>query len=399
MTSNSAAALMIITLLLAAAGVANSQDAKKEGMARKQTRIKGLLVSELPNGELAGVASQMNATALKEDVDGVQVEFNQDVGDMMTGALKEVVKFLRVRHDQWPDGYNVEIAFEDKFTPKDGPSAAVVCALMLDSLMTGDNIDPMVAITGDMNADGGVQPVGGVPAKIRGARAKDCSIVGIPKDNVSSITDLVLMEGVRSVSHIQIFSLDTYEEAAAIAAEKKPEVTAKAIADFAMVQKAYQSRGDGVLRNAKVQAKLKEVLKGAPNHVSARLMLAKATGRLPKNLSLLGSLENIETSAAALLSAARAGRANKDALAPDDLADAVAELRRVRGKLDKRTWSYADSIQDFGKLVRDFQQAPPRGAPTLRKKISEINASANRIDIEVDKIRGNKAMMEELMQE
>ena len=137
----------------------------------------------------------MNATATPLDKRGnpTNIRFNQRVGKAMDSALKEVTKYLRVKHDTWPSGYDIEIAFEDRFTAKDGPSAAICCALLLDSLVSGKTIDPFFAVTGDMNADGSVQPVGGVPAKVRGAFSKSCKYVAIPTKNARSLSDLVLL--------------------------------------------------------------------------------------------------------------------------------------------------------------------------------------------------------------
>ena len=147
----------------------------------------------------------------------MRVLFNQRVGKDMHSALNEVIKHLRVKHDSWPSGYEVEIAFEDRFTLKDGPSAAVPCALLLDSLITGNKIDPSFAVTGDMNADGSIQPVGGVPAKVRGAFSKDCKIVAIPLKNARALSDLVILSGIEPVSRIQVFTVKHFREASALA--------------------------------------------------------------------------------------------------------------------------------------------------------------------------------------
>ena len=78
---------------------------------------------------------------------------------------------------------------------------------------------------------------------------------------------------------------------------------------------------------------------------------------------------------------------------------AISELKRMRLKLDKRVWSYADSIQDFGKLVREFKASPPRGNTSKRKKLNEIQTAAEKIEKEVIRIRNNKELMEELIQD
>ena len=379
------------------ASVANAEPAK---LGSKQSKLKGLLVRPLATGEHAGKASQMNATATPaaDPGDLLKVGFNQDVGEMMNGALGEVMKFLHVRHDQLPRGHRIEIAFEDRYTPKDGPSAATACALMIESLISGDALDQKFAITGDMNADGSVQPVGGVPAKVRGAYSKECNVVAVPIKNARSLTDLILTEGAAPLARIQVFTVENFDQARALAVAERDEKHVKAITEFAMVQGAFARHGDAVLRNAKVQAKLREILALAPNHLSAELLLAKATGSGPRTLSLLGSLESIEKSAASLLQAARDQREVRDPLLKDELAAAVGGLRRVRAKLDRRTWDYADSIQDFGNLVREFQDAPPRGGAMRQKKLRAIQSSAQKIETEVRKIRNNKEMMEELMQ-
>ena len=71
----------------------------------------------------------------------------------------------------------------------------------------------------------------------------------------------------------------------------------------------------------------------------------------------------------------------------------------MRLKLDKRVWSYADSIQDFGKLVREFKVSPPKGNVSKKKKLTDIQIAAEKIESEVKKIRNNKEMMEELIQD
>ncbi|MFT5883407.1 MAG: putative ATP-dependent protease [Crocinitomicaceae bacterium] len=203
-------------------------------IGRKQTGVKGLLVMDLGNGAYAGVASQMNATVIKKSsVETIEVAFNQDVGEMMFAATKEVVKFINVRHDELPEGYRVELAFADKYSLKDGPSAAVATALLVNSIITGEGINQDFAVTGDMNATGNVRPVGGVMSKVRGA-SKKCSLVAIPVQNVTAIHDAYIIEGIEYLSAIQMFSIKTFDDAHSIAGEKTPEIK-QAIADFSAV--------------------------------------------------------------------------------------------------------------------------------------------------------------------
>jgi ATP-dependent Lon protease len=129
-----------------------------ERFGQSQSRVHGLVVRQLGNGNLAGSASAINATALREsDVKDLLFTFNQNVGPMMGGSLEEVIKFLRIRYererDKIPAGYKIDLGFQNKYVPKDGPSAAAAFALVLDSLFSGEELDDDFACTGDMTSD------------------------------------------------------------------------------------------------------------------------------------------------------------------------------------------------------------------------------------------------------
>lgn len=141
-----------------------------DSLKSRSSRVNGLLVAELEGGKIAGATSQLNVVAVPQsEVAESTLAFNQKIGPMMEQALQEVRKFQTIRQGRWPAGFQIEVSFADKYTPKDGPSAAVACALLLEGLFTGTVWDSAMAVTGDLNADGSVQPVGGLPAKIRSA--------------------------------------------------------------------------------------------------------------------------------------------------------------------------------------------------------------------------------------
>lgn len=314
--------------------------AKTDGLASRQSKVKGLLVKEIAPGDFVGMASQMNATAVRNEdaAAAFNVKFNQEVGEMMETALHEVEKFLSVRHSDLPKGWNVEISFEDKFVPKDGPSAAVACALMLDSLITGYQLDENFACTGDMNADGAVQPVGGVPAKIEGAVKRKCTVIGIPVKCIQQVEDHMISEGIRSIASIQIFPITTFDEAKKLSGTaRSPQFTASA-ANFAMVSKALLAQKDPLptLRHPKIVDKLREVLKDTPDCLSAKLLLAKALGKEAKALSVIGSLVAVERTGGYIVKGLReAGSStdSRDSLKADSLGTSISTLTKLRPQL------------------------------------------------------------------
>lgn len=375
---------------------AQSEGATKAGKkSLKQTQIKGLLVIQLDNGSFAGAASQMNATVVSKG-DGFEIGFNQSVGDMMQKATKEVDKFIRVRYsDKLPAGMRIELSFADKYSPKDGPSAAVVCALMCDSIISGKEIDAGFAATGDMTATGEVQPVGGVASKIKGAIRKKCTHVGIPVANKSSVTDAYLLKGIKSLYQIQIFSIKTFEEASALAMKEKPAGTQKALDEFEMVQKAL-NKDEKYIYNAKVKEKLRNIVKLMPNHLSARLLYLHGVKKAPKKLSLIGSITGIDNAGSKLAAMFKDGSFAKGSGLDDDvLTDLVYEMSRLRPMLDKRTIKYADAYSNVSKFLKRHRDRKVFSGQLRR----EFNQLVNAIGIERKRLLNDEDVREELMTE
>lgn len=383
--------ILMGTLMVCAQDSTPGQKERKPALL--QSQIKGLLVIALPDGSQAGAATQMNATAV-EGI-GFQLRFNQQVGPLMKGATAEVEKFMKVRHaGALPSGYGVEFGFANKHSLKDGPSAAVACALMTEAILAGTPLDPGFAATGDMTATGEVRPIGGVAAKIRGASKKDCTIFAVPKSNAKSIDDLYLTEGLGAVTEIQIISVAKFEEALAVATLTKSEAVESALADFAMVQKAVL-RNENNARHPKVQAKLRSVLETIPGHHSARLVALHGQGRAPAKLSLVGSLEAIEIKAGQLAQLLNSDDLGASRGFDDPLRDTVFELNRLRATIDPRTTGLLDGyrkIAEFFKAHRSKNSLDGGEQGELRNLIKALNEARA-------ELRNSREVREELMNE
>jgi hypothetical protein len=370
------------------------------GLKLMQTSVHGLLIISLSGGE-AGSASKIGAIALKgSSGQASSVQFNQPVGPMMSKALEEVVKFAQLTHGGWPRGYQIELSFADKYSKKDGPSAAVACALLLHSLVTGKDLDPVFAVTGDMNADGTVQPIGGVAAKIRGATKGHCKIVGIPAQNESALGDLLLTDGPAPFANIQIFGLSHFREAEALALAEKPSTTQIALAEMSRVQEVLlknPGQMGALLRNQHVVTKLQQILKDTPNNLSAKYLLQYASGKVPTLLSLVGSLTAIDDASGDLIAAIKAnGDDPFDSIGQGSVGSTITRISNLRARCDARTRPYADAIVDFGAVVKEVQERP---AQTYAKKYEQrirINSAANLVKSELDRLMNDPRIREEL---
>ena len=86
----------------------------------------------------------------------------------------------------------------------DGPSAGIAIATAIYSAIKGMKVNNKVAMTGEVGLLGGVKPIGGVRAKIIGAKKAGASKVIIPKENWS--------EGLLEIGGIEICPVENIRE-------------------------------------------------------------------------------------------------------------------------------------------------------------------------------------------
>src|SRR5438270_647929 len=78
--------------------------------------------------------------------------------------------------------------------PKDGPSAGVTMATALASLMTGKQVRPLLAMTGEITLSGNVLPVGGIKEKVLSAKRAGVHDVVLPAENRQNLEDDITPE-------------------------------------------------------------------------------------------------------------------------------------------------------------------------------------------------------------
>lgn len=366
----------------------------------RQTHVNGLLVTPLPSGGESGSSSRMNLTAVSTGRAGFEIGFAQEVGEMMTTALGEVKKFINVRHGTWPEGYEVEIAFEEKYSGKDGPSAAVACALLLESAITGKELAGDFAVTGDMNADGSVQPIGGLRAKIRGAANSGCGLVLAPNGNEGDLQDMLLLDGPTPLVKTMVFGIGHFDEALALAGAERMGGLGEAVEDFRKMRDVLLKDPRmmvPVLRSVHTPPRLRSILAKAPHCLSAKFLLMFAEGRLPKQLTLGGSLEAAQNRAEGLVNAINNDASGGiDALQGDEVGAMISRLSKLRPIMDTRIHPYADAVVDYGRVVREALLNPIKSGSRYEAFIRDLNLKASAAKAAHDRIVSDPAIREEL---
>jgi hypothetical protein len=275
-------------------------------LLKKQSKIRGLGIMELPTGEQTGGVLEILVTAEEaRTLRDVGVEVAQTVGASMRTALAEAGRTVKVRHPSFGYRQHLTLSFGDKYSAKDGPSAGAAFTLLLYSLYDPMRLAEDCAITGDITVDGRIRAVGAVPSKIHAALLDGCRIVAIPKENASAVADVPFLYPANTLWKLQVFTVDTLDEAVAVMREDRPADLQKALDLFAQVQRMVGLETPRLTSvNSAAVPMLKEVLRLAPNHASADYMLKCLQGKLPGTLSLYASLDEVQRITQATLRAA-----------------------------------------------------------------------------------------------
>lgn len=322
--------------------------------------IQSLVVVDFGNSRAAGKASKLTANIVRKATGGPMItHVNQGVGPDMNKAFAEANRAIQVKYQAWPQNASLSLGFENKYNGKDGPSAAVAYALVLESLIQGRAIDAKVAVTGDMNADQSVQPIGGVGAKVRGAVNAGCELVMIPAENFDELTDLALDGEFDLFSKIQVFTIESLDQALQLAFEERDEKASRALSDFQVVSRAINRFGLKNLPQDDLLMRLRTVGQAMPNHASARILAMETTNLLPKNYTLYGSFSRIEQAISPFLDAIDSesfSMSYKGLNAIDPWTESGRNLDKIRNRIEPGLTAYLDSIRDFlvagQKLVR-----------------------------------------------
>jgi hypothetical protein len=251
------------------------------------TSITSLVVQIADDGDASGMTSDIIATVSPKSRQSNSAGagfFRSDGDDMMKVAFEEAVRAVTIRYPIWEPGH-IDISFGEKFTGHGGPSAGTAFAVLMLSTLEGFDIDPKCAVTGDITVDWKVRKVGGVTAKLRGATLDKCAYAAIPEENATSFADMGVLYGTPSLWNIQVFSISTLQDAVSIARKDRSPQLAEAISQFADLQTRLAKSERPTLKLPETVKILQHILEIAPNHLSAKALLAIANNTASKTLS------------------------------------------------------------------------------------------------------------------
>jgi ATP-dependent Lon protease len=134
------------------------------------------------------------------------VEANQMKGKgglTITGQIQDVMRESMQAGLSWVRSNAKQLGIDEEFfathdihihvpagaIPKDGPSAGVTIVTALVSLLTGKQVRPLTAMTGEITLSGNVLPVGGIKEKVLAAKRAGVHDVILPADNKTNLEE------------------------------------------------------------------------------------------------------------------------------------------------------------------------------------------------------------------
>src|SRR5580692_11835754 len=177
------------------------------------------------------------------------VEANQMKGKgglTITGQIQDVMRESMQAGLSWVRSNAKELGIDEEFfsnhdihihvpagaIPKDGPSAGVTIVTALVSLLTGKQVRPLTAMTGEITLSGNVLPVGGIKEKVLAAKRAGVHDVILPAENKTNVEEDLTPEQlqgltahyVKTVEEVLEFALPSTPREERLYAEEREKV-------------------------------------------------------------------------------------------------------------------------------------------------------------------------------
>lgn len=166
-----------------------------QDLAERRTAVPGVATGLAVTGA-GGDVLFVEASLSDPETGASGLTLTGQLGDVMKESAHIALSYLRSR------GAEVELPVGDLkergihlhvpagAVPKDGPSAGVTMTTALASLLSGRQVRPEVAMTGEVSLTGRVLPIGGVKQKLLAAHRAGVTTVIIPKRNEPDLDDV-----------------------------------------------------------------------------------------------------------------------------------------------------------------------------------------------------------------
>lgn len=348
--------------------------------------IQALLVADFGSNRFGAMVNSLTLSLVPGQS---QMTFSQPVGQQMQSSADSVQKAYLSKGSTLPPDQGLQLTFADKQSMKDGPSAGLPMALLLDGLLDHRAIPKEMAATGDVSPDRKVHAVGAVADKIRAAHKAGCTLILIPKENAEVLNDMALDEQWDPLLGSSIFLVDSIEQAWQTIALWDQHAADSPLGLYETIAKTAQQKGVNQMAYGTHRQDLRKIAEALPNHGSARMLFLQASNTLPARYSLAGSFVKLDQALApftTLMDELSSGQANDEKLSAhtDTIIKTLDQLGAVQAKLDPRLSEYSMSVYQFINTMYEFFRYDSRAkrkslVPELESRAQKVNESRQKL--------------------
>jgi ATP-dependent Lon protease len=177
----------------------------------------------------AGVVVGLAWTPSGGDVLFVEANLMKGKGGLtITGQIQDVMRESMQAGLSWVRSNAAQLGIDEEFfathdihihvpagaIPKDGPSAGVTIVTALVSLLTGRQVRPLTAMTGEITLSGNVLPVGGIKEKVLAAKRAGVHDVILPAENKTNVDEDLTPEQLLGLTPHYVKTIDEVLEIA-----------------------------------------------------------------------------------------------------------------------------------------------------------------------------------------
>ena len=118
-------------------------------------------------------------------------------------SVENVLTALQTNFGINPSEYYIHINMPGG-APVDGPSAGAAIAVSVFSAITGQSVNPGIAMTGEISINGSIRAVGGVKEKVWAAKRAGATLAIVPAENIDEVQDVqgINVVGVKHISEV-----------------------------------------------------------------------------------------------------------------------------------------------------------------------------------------------------
>jgi endopeptidase La len=157
--------------------------------------INGLFATTAGYGGIIPIIIYHNYTGKKDEltlkITGSQGEVMKESVEFAYNTAMEIIKPLYREKFLRECIYGLHIHTPDGATPKDGPSAGSAFTTGFISKIINKKIKHDIAMTGEIDLNGKLSAIGGLPYKIKGAQKAGINTIYIPKENSKDLDEIL----------------------------------------------------------------------------------------------------------------------------------------------------------------------------------------------------------------